>query len=176
MNSEFQRLIQQATRLTRRGELQAATETIRRALCQTEVRADDAVLDVEAREVGDAAAPVFRVAIRSHRMRAGRRLEPRLPGRGGPSRTRKGRTRAQRCCASSLNTAARADRRSAAIAGSVCLDPARITRPCPVVAAPGSLFQGPGGPMRLPAYLETSLHAGFGGENALSAGTTALTL
>lgn len=59
MNSEFQRLIQQATRLTRRGELQAATETIRRALCQTEVRADDAVLDVEAREVGDAAAPVL---------------------------------------------------------------------------------------------------------------------
>lgn len=59
MHSDFQRLIQQATRLTRRGELQAATQAIRQALRHTEVRADDVVVDVEAREVGDAATPAL---------------------------------------------------------------------------------------------------------------------
>lgn len=62
------------------------------------------------------------------------------------------------------------------MAGAGCLDPERDGSALSVVAAPGSLSRGPGGPMRRPGHLETSLHAGFGGENALSAGTTALTL
>lgn len=61
MHSEFQRIIHQATRLTRRGELQAATETIRRALRHTDARDDDVVVDVEAREVDDGATPALPV-------------------------------------------------------------------------------------------------------------------
>lgn len=85
MHSEFQRLIQQAARLTRRGELQAATQAIRRALNHSDARDDDLVVDVEAREVGDVATPALPIGDPppSHAGRAG--VDVPAPGVPGPA-------------------------------------------------------------------------------------------
>jgi poly(hydroxyalkanoate) depolymerase family esterase len=61
---DFQQLMQEATRLTRAGDLQGATDLIQAALRGQGAPAqaaanDDAVIDVEAREVPDTAAPAL---------------------------------------------------------------------------------------------------------------------
>jgi len=59
MNPDFKQLMAEATRLTRRGELQRATAAIQAALRGAPVAAasdDGVVIDVEAREVGSASA------------------------------------------------------------------------------------------------------------------------
>jgi poly(hydroxyalkanoate) depolymerase family esterase len=63
MHPDFQHLLQEATRLTRKGELQAATRAIQQALRSPGgPDVDGDVIDVEAREVPDAGHPALPIA------------------------------------------------------------------------------------------------------------------